>query len=255
MRALPRRTKASAVLAGSLSRRTYAQPAPNPPPLRSGSSSHDKAQSQSQWRSTPFATAQTLTLFSSSPEGLLIALRSTLQGMLDSAARVGPAPGAKPDGEGANHVLLYAVSKSLPPAVLGEAVSLLRGAPPSTTSESPKPAAASAAQIARMGVLSDSIPASLLPVEATGSEATPGEQLHSVALSLLPGSVAVPFRSTIPGRAQVQVGRWPAQKDSWRDTGSRVDMLEEKGEERGWEEVWGRENVARTIPAELQDVE
>ena len=233
------------------------------------------------------ATAQTLTLFSETPQGLLIALRSTVESMTSLTSRLGPPPNADAMSKKGHHdhVLLYALSKDLPSQYLSEAVSILRGPDPAadTTSRNnkintegttaaqvaaaeAKAAAAKhsedggASRIARVGILSSPLPASLIPANAiepgTPPVATP--TLYFAALSLLPGVNAIPFRSTIPGRAEVAVGRWMDRKPSWQQGAERrADLLDDgngalPGGSRDWRDIWGRENLDGKIPEELE---
>lgn len=248
---------------------------------------------QQQWqRKQPLATAQTLTLFSETPQGLLIALRSTLQSMTSLASRLGPSPNtqASPSKNGHHdHVLLYALSKDLPSQYLSEAVSILRGPDPAADSQSKSKAkndtkgmtaaqiaaleaeAAkatpsdqdAASKIARVGILSSPLPASLIPANAieSGSPPIATPTLYSAALSLLPGVNAVPFRSTIPGRAEVAVGRWMDRKPSWQQGAERrADLLDDgngalPGGSRDWRDIWGRENLEGKIPEGLESLD
>lgn len=250
---------------------------------------------QQQWqRKQPLATAQTLTLFSETPQGLLIALRSTLQSMTSLASRIGPAPDSNaPTKQGQHdHVLLYALSKDLPSQYLSEAVSILRG-PDSSSDASPQSkkldttgmtaaqiaaaeaeatkaqqegrnsVAAEASRIARVGILSSPLPASLIPSNAIepGSPPIATPTLYSAALSLLPGVNAIPFRSTIPGRAEVAVGRWTDRKPSWQQGAERrADLLDDgngalPGGSRDWRDIWGRENLEGKVPEGLETLD
>ncbi|EPQ30322.1 uncharacterized protein PFL1_01848 [Pseudozyma flocculosa PF-1] len=267
-------------------RRSYAQPASAPPPGTPPPGSPPSQQQQPQWKPKPvLATAQTLTLFSPSPRGLLIALRSTLQGMTNLAARLGPlasnsaSAAAPPDHD---HVLLYSLSKDLPQQYLSEAVSLLRGVDPSNTEQQQQqqqgqqglqqqgqqgqPQQQPSPRIARIGLLSAPLPSSLIPSNALEPGAAPisSPTLHSVSLSLLPGVNAVPFRSQIPGRAEIAVGRWPDRKPAWQQgTERRADLLDrahrstdtsaadEPAQHTDWRDIWGRENVDGAVPPEL----
>ncbi|SNX85541.1 uncharacterized protein MEPE_04250 [Melanopsichium pennsylvanicum] len=269
----------------SLQRRFYAQAADVPPPNnKSGSQSQ---RNQQQWqRKQPLATAQTLTLFSETPQGLLIALRSTLQSMTSLASRLGPALNttiASKKGHH-DHVLLYALSKDLPSQYLSEAVSILRGPDPvqngttkkndtqgMTAAQIAKMEAEAAAnqhtdnpqsRIARVGILSSPLPSSLIPSNAIepGSPPIATPTLYSAALSLLPGVNAIPFRSTIPGRAEVAVGRWTDRKPSWQQGAERrADLLDDgngalPGGSRDWREIWGRENLEGKVPEGLESL-
>ncbi len=85
-------------------------------------------------------------------------------------------------------------------------------------------------RIARVGILSSPLPASLIPANAIepGSPPIATPTLYSAALSLLPGVNAIPFRSTIPGRAEVAVGRWMDRKPSWQQGAERrADLLDD----------------------------
>jgi hypothetical protein len=240
-------------------------------------------------RTAPLATAQTLTLFSTSPDALLLTLRSTLHGMLSSLARGASVQGqaghkpleqidAQPAVEdGKTFTLLFALSKDLPQEALGRAVGLLRGEE-STNKEAGIDHRLSEKFIStRLGVLSSPVPASLIPPQVLNPAApplAPYSTLHSIALSLLPASHAVPFRSKIRGKQISQVGRWPDKKDSWKDVRGKVkaDMIGEMAEggqaknggigttaetdaspeTPGWRKVWGKENIFSELPAELE---
>ncbi|PWN48377.1 hypothetical protein IE53DRAFT_389426 [Violaceomyces palustris] len=230
---------------------------------------------QQQWSpKAPIATAQTLTLFSESPQGLIIALRSTLQGMVSLAERLGPLPNDSPPSSPpsspsesktvsktpSDHVLLYSLSKDLPREFLSEAVNLLREVGGGSSS-SPT------AKISKVGLLSSALPTSLIPdtVLDPGSPPLSRDTLYSASLSLLPGVNAVPFRSDIPGSAEVAVGRWPERKEAWKRkksvAGQESSPFREKTEfvfgENGkdWKDVWGKENVEGIIPEGLRDVD
>ena len=213
--------------------RSYAQPI-NPTTTTSSSKS-DSSNSKSNprnWKSKPpLATAQTLTLFSDHPPSLLIALKSTMTGILTSAKRAGKSPdsvGTKEKDETKSHnhnhshsdhdfILLFSISKDLPKDQLGEAVSLLRG----FESEGSN----SHSSIARIGTLSSSIPISLIPDSSLSSPLDPNKPLHSVSISLLPATNSIAFRSTIGGKPKVQIGRWPDKKDSWKRKDDRLEWL------------------------------
>ncbi|SOV05990.1 uncharacterized protein UDID_03496 [Ustilago sp. UG-2017a] len=276
----------------AVQRRSYAQAADVRPGLGApGSSSPAQGggQQRQQWqRKQPLATAQTLTLFSETPQGLLIALQSTLQSMTSLASRLGPAPNANasPKKGHHDHVLLYALSKDLPSQYLSEAVSILRGPDPAPDASSSKEEKASmtAAQtaaaeieaakarqagedagssIARVGILSSPLPSSLIPANAIEPSSQPiaSPSLYSAALSLLPGVNAVPFRSTIQGRAEVAVGRWMDRKPSWQQGAERrADLLDDgngalPGGSRDWRDIWGRENLEGKVPEGLETLD
>ncbi|SPO27461.1 uncharacterized protein UTRI_10578 [Ustilago trichophora] len=270
-------------------RRCYAKAAEQVPGLGAKSAAGSSQQGgQQQWqRKQPLATAQTLTLFSETPQGLLIALRSTLQSMTSLSSRLGPAPHSSAAAKKGHHdhVLLYALSKDLPSQYLSEAVSILRGPDPASDASSQgekkdtsgmtaaQIAAAEAEQakaqqpgndagsrIARIGILSSPLPASLIPANAIepGSPPIATPTLYSAALSLLPGVNAIPFRSTIPGRAEVAVGRWMDRKPSWQQGAERrADLLDDgngalPGGSRDWRDIWGRENLEGKVPEGLE---
>ncbi|EST04732.1 hypothetical protein PSEUBRA_006015 [Kalmanozyma brasiliensis GHG001] len=273
-----------------IQRRSYAKAADPAPGLGSKTASGSSHGDQQQWqRKQPLATAQTLTLFSETPQGLLIALRSTLQSMTSLASRLGPSPNASSSKKGHHdHVLLYALSKDLPPQYLSEAVSILRGPDPTAnpTSQPKKKEAKgmtaaqiaaaeaeaataapedsdAASKIARIGILSSPLPASLIPANAieAGSPPIATPTLYSAALSLLPGVNAIPFRSTIPGRSEVAVGRWMDRKPSWQQGAERrADLLDDgngalPGGSRDWRDIWGRENLEGKIPEGLESLD
>ena len=248
----------------------------------SASSSQDR---QQQWqRKQPLATAQTLTLFSESPQGLLIALRSTLQSMTSLASRLGPASNASAVRNKGHHdhVLLYALSKDLPSQYLSEAVAILRGPDPASdssaaveendtrrgtaaqsTAAEAGAADAAGSRIARVGILSSPLPASLIPANAIepGSPPITAPTLYSAALSLLPGVNVIPFRSTIPGKTEVAVGRWMDRKQTWQEGAQRrADLLDGghsalRGGGRDWREIWGRENLEGKVPEGLESLD
>ena len=212
--------------------------------------------------------------------------------MTSLSSRLGPAPNSNAAQKKGHHdhVLLYALSKDLPSQYLSEAVSILRGPDPapdatSQTKEKKKDtsemtaaqiAAAeaeaakaqqasddAASRIARVGILSSPLPASLIPANAIepGSPPIATPTLYSVALSLLPGVNAIPFRSTIPGRAEVAVGRWMDRKPSWQQGAERrADLLDDgngalPGGSRDWRDIWGRENLEGKIPEGLETLD
>ncbi|KAN0064725.1 hypothetical protein ACQY0O_001780 [Thecaphora frezii] len=208
------------------------------------------------------AASQTLTLLSPSPSHLLTALRSTLQRIthrasLPPAARPTPSPTATVGSRQYDHVLLFSLSKSLPPSHLAQAVSLLRGHSHTRTPAEGKHGAQTD-RIVRIGVLSSAPSASLLPAHALGTA-----PLHSVSLSLLPGACAIPFRSEIAGRDPIAVGRWPDRKPVWKQAERRAQLLDPSTptaptaqvQQRDWRDVWGRENLSLTLPPELEGVE
>ncbi|CAO1634489.1 unnamed protein product [Parajaminaea phylloscopi] len=239
------------VSAASLpSRRHLATPVP--PGQVSGASKSDKPAdpyASSPWRH-PLASAQTLSLFSTSPPALLFALEQSLQGALTAVAKVG----TRVD----DYVLAFAVDKTLPSDVLAEATRLLRDVP-----------------IAHVGVLSDPLPNSWLPNTVVGDSPASGpaslaistQSYHTISLSLLPGSLAQPFHSTIPGAPEVKAGRWATGKPSFDESSSRVQNLASSRDaeggtggtggtegEIGWRQVWGRENASGTLPSEFTEV-
>lgn len=232
--------------------RGYASAVPSASARKSESSSNP-----SNWKNkTPLATAQTLTLFSQDPTSLLIALKSTLDGMMLSVKRAGPSPvisPSPPSTSSSTHdfVLLFALSKTLPSEHLSQAVTLLRTSSPTD-------------KIARLGLLSSSIPISLIPdssfSEGSKPEVGSDELIHSCSLSLIPSKNAIPFRSIIKGKPQVMVGRWMDKKGSWNQKDDRVNYFDEErkvvkeGVETGWKDLWGKENFDLNLPQELKDV-
>ncbi|KAE8244756.1 hypothetical protein A4X13_0g6294 [Tilletia indica] len=197
------------------------------------------------------ATANTLTLFSADPAAIIIALRSTLAGLLDVAARASSLDGNSDSPPAKNSVLLYALSKNFPPDMLQHALALLNG-DQGTGTESASP------DIIRLGTLSNCIPLGLLPQHAvSNSDLTdPDEPLHSVALSLLPGSHATPFQSHLAGRAKVQVGRWMHQKER-RSRGPESHPADNGQEEAApsWKDLWGRENARAELPDSIAKID
>ncbi|KDN53475.1 hypothetical protein K437DRAFT_265833 [Tilletiaria anomala UBC 951] len=197
-----------------------------------------------------------------------IAPPGTLQGRTQDPAnlRLQSQPSKK-------YVLLFALSKELPRNFLSEAVSLLRG---SSGTEEEK------LITTRLGLLSSSVPASLIPPSAMNPNApplAPQSTIFSAALSLLPASHVIPFRSMIQGKQPAQVGRWPESKESWKDSRGKQKLEalnatfngvaavslrpSSSGQMRaspgnatsdatGWRQLWGRENITGELPASLE---
>lgn len=127
-------------------------------------------------------------------------------------------------------ILLFALSKSLPPAALTDLVTHI------TTSFSPH---------ARVGFLAPPLPHALVPA----ADARTSQPMHVAALAAVPADDAVTFHSMIRGAPRVAVGRWTAQKALWKmGTELRADGLDRTGE---WKSLWGRENVEEHVPASL----
>jgi len=92
-----------------------------------------------------------------------------------------------------------------------------------------------------IGCLSASLP-------GTGSEGS--ESLISCSLAVFEKRHSVVFRSTIPGRASPQVGRWHAfrKKDDVLPSGTE-DLPENPFD---WSDVWGRNTGDNILPPELR---
>lgn len=130
-----------------------------------------------------------------------------------------------------DHILLFALSKSLPRAALSQLVSHI------TTSVPPH---------ARVGVLSPALSPALVPD-------APSKPVHAAALAAVPAEDAVTFRSTIRGAPRIAVGRWTMQKDLWHmGTELRADGLDRTGE---WTSLWGRENAEEHVPETLASLQ
>ncbi|KAK0521585.1 hypothetical protein OC834_006602, partial [Tilletia horrida] len=226
--------------------RPYAQPAASSPP---------PTKDRTAW--TPpapaLATANTLTLFSPDPAALLIALRSTLTGMLDIAARTSPS-----HQHSHSHVLLYALSKSLPHDILHHALAILNHHHHQQASSSSSPL------LTRIGTLSTSIPLGLLPPQQqqqqqqqhadSSTNTDPNQPLHAVALSLLPASHATPFRSQLRGKPKIQVGRWMQHKERSNASppaaaaAAELELNPISSDAPSWKDLWGRENASGALP-------
>lgn len=155
-----------------------------------------------------------VTLAASKPESLLPALARKLEAW----SRDEP------------HLLLYALSKSLPRPILSEAVGALYDTPAT----------------ARVGFLSAQLPASL--VRTAGSN----KRLHAISLAAIPVERGIAFRSTIPGTARIAVGRWMSQKETWKQgTEARSDRLDQVHD---WRPLWGKENFELRLPEALSNV-
>ncbi|WFD19966.1 hypothetical protein MCAP1_002210 [Malassezia caprae] len=126
-----------------------------------------------------------------------------------------------------DHILLFALSKSLPRTALGQLVSHI------TASVPPH---------ARVGMLAPALSPALVPD-------APSKPVHAAALAAVPAENAVTFRSTIRGAPRIAVGRWTMQKDLWQmGTELRADGLDRTGE---WTSLWGRENAEEHVPESL----
>ncbi|KAF8890772.1 hypothetical protein BD779DRAFT_1517001 [Infundibulicybe gibba] len=87
----------------------------------------------------------------------------------------------------------------------------------------------------------------------------PGYGDHvACAVALFDSGSVVPFRSTIQGRAEVQVGRWHAFRK--RDDTTGVDdareyaLMGDSTHPVDWENVWNRNMGGEQLPDELQDL-
>jgi len=82
------------------------------------------------------------------------------------------------------------------------------------------------------------------------------EGFISCSLAIFDKRNTVSFRSTIPGRAAPQVGRWHA----FRQRGDKSDDTMPPGMENGlsesmnWDDVWDRSAGNNALPMELQDL-
>lgn len=73
------------------------------------------------------------------------------------------------------------------------------------------------------------------------------------SIAIFDTQTTVPFRSTIPGRQAVQVGRWHAFRKS--DQGeSGAGTQPEDPEDLDWEDVWARKTSPTKLPAELSEL-
>lgn len=132
-------------------------------------------------------------------------------------------------------VLLFALSKSMPRAVLAEAVEVLHGA--------------SSPAKERVGFLTSSLPASLVDAHADGTAT-----LHSVAVAAIPEGHGTAFHSSLPGAARIAVGKWPSQKETWtRGESARTDQLDAQAAP-SWQQLWGKENADLRLPEALATI-
>ncbi len=194
-------------------------------------------------RVLPLATAQTLTLFSTSPEALVLTLRSTLQGMLASLDRGASLAGqegkpleqmdARPLTSSSSsssreqetaYTLLFALSKDLPSPLLAQAVGLLRG-DGAVEADAGLDAALSRRLIpTRVGVLSSAVPASLIPSSALNPAAP---RSRRAARCTAPRSACCPRTSRAPSaaksreRRRCRSGGGPRARTRGRRTSSR----------------------------------
>lgn len=226
---------------------TTTDPPRKAPPKSSSSSSPSSSQyANSPWR-RPLASAQTLSLLSTSPRALLFALEQSLQGAIKAIEKTTP-QGAKGKAgdQRDSFTLVFAVDKTLPSEVLGEATNLLRDV-----------------DMPHVGVLCDPLPEEWLPAAALGdspslssssSSSSPPQLLHLISLSLLPSTLVTPFTSSIPGAAPIKAGRWATGKAAFDDDQSRVGALSATGggEEKDWRDLWGRENASNALPEALE---
>lgn len=185
-----------------------------------------------------------MSLFSTSPSGLLFAVEQSLRGALAALVRADPQGGHSTDPR--DYLLLFAVDKTLPSKVLAETTRLFRDLP-----------------IPHVGVLSAPVSGSLLPPNAisdapqtaSSSSSAPPQVppfYHSVSLSLLPSTLAQPFLSDIPGVPPIKAGRWASGKPVFDENDSRVEHLDEQG---NWRSIWGKENVSGRLPDALKSVD
>ncbi|KAK0520865.1 hypothetical protein OC835_007067, partial [Tilletia horrida] len=176
--------------------------------------------------------------------------------MLDIAARTSPSQHSH------SHVLLYALSKSLPHDILHHALAILNHHHhhQQASSSSPSPL------LTRIGTLSTSIPLGLLPPQQqqqqhadSSTNTDPNQPLHAVALSLLPASHATPFRSQLRGKAKIQVGRWMQHKERSNTSppsppaaaaapAAELELNPISSDAPSWKDLWGRENASGALP-------
>jgi hypothetical protein len=80
------------------------------------------------------------------------------------------------------------------------------------------------------------------------------EGLISCSLAVFDKRVAVSLRSTIPGRAAPQVGRWHAfrQRNDKPEKELPPGMVNGLGESMNWDSVWDRSVGDDALPTELQ---
>ena len=93
--------------------------------------------------------------------------------------------------------------------------------------------------------------------QTVGCLSSPFNGVNSRALSCSFGvfeSPATTFRSVIPGKAEVQVGRWHSFRKKEEQGGSTIT---EGDYEEGvvWEDVWDRSKQATSLPEDLQKLE
>ena len=84
----------------------------------------------------------------------------------------------------------------------------------------------------------------------------------SCSIGIFDSSRAVPFRSTIPGKTQPQVGRWHSfrkKKDGIDDDENEYDLNARVGTDNGtvsWEDIWSRStSKSIPLPEELRSLE
>ena len=84
----------------------------------------------------------------------------------------------------------------------------------------------------------------------------------SCSIGIFDSSRVVPFRSTIPGKTQPQVGRWHSfrkKKDSIDDDGNEYELNARVGTDNGpvsWEDIWNRSTTKNIpLPEELRSLE
>ena len=81
----------------------------------------------------------------------------------------------------------------------------------------------------------------------------------SCSVGIFESSRVVPFRSTIPGKAQPQVGRWHAFRKEGTDDENEYELNAQVGADNGtvsWEDIWNR-SASKNIPLpeELRSLE
>ncbi|KDQ62165.1 hypothetical protein JAAARDRAFT_189527 [Jaapia argillacea MUCL 33604] len=81
---------------------------------------------------------------------------------------------------------------------------------------------------------------------------SPSHTWISCSIAVFDKRIVTPFRSTIPGRAAVQVGRWHA----FRKKGDVVSPGQEAGLEENvnWDDVWNKNVEQKALPDELQSL-
>ncbi|KAL0960900.1 hypothetical protein HGRIS_005909 [Hohenbuehelia grisea] len=100
------------------------------------------------------------------------------------------------------------------------------------------------------------------PLAAESNHEAEPEPLMSCSIALFEPGRATVFRSSIPGKADVQVGRWHAFRDTHNERKSSLVEVDDRAHERllhdgmiDWERIWRREETTSPLPQELQSVD